>query len=161
MWMGLDNMPYYAYSRDEGDSWSEPMMIAPPAGLIGTGFPVVTAGSEGRVAFGYVGDSGGDVWNGYLTVVTDAFSDAPLFTTVQINGIDDPLDTTTGCGYNRCGGLGDFLDMAVDQHGRPWFGLSHNEGGDVGIFATIIDGPSLRGDFEALNTMPAGGNPTL
>jgi len=161
MWMGLDNMPYYAYSRDEGDSWSEPMMIAPPVGLIGTGFPVVTAGSEGRVAFGYVGDSGGDVWNGYLTVVTDAFSDAPLFTTVQINGIDDPLDTTTGCGYNRCGGLGDFLDMAVDQHGRPWFGLSHNEGGDVGIFATIIDGPSLRGDFEALNTMPAGGNPTL
>jgi hypothetical protein len=161
MWMGADDMPYYAYSRDEGGSWSEAMMIAPPAGLIGTGFPVVTAGSEGRVAFGYVGDSGGDVWNGYITVVTDAFSDAPLFTTVQINGVDDPLDTTTACGYNRCGGLGDFLDMAVDQHGRPWFGLSHNEGGDVGIFATIIDGPRLRGDFEALNTMPAGGNSTL
>ena len=48
MWNGLDNMPYYSYSRDEGDTWSEPLMIAPPAGLVGTGFPAVAAGAEGR-----------------------------------------------------------------------------------------------------------------
>lgn len=160
MWMGSDNMPYYAYSLDEGNSWSEAMMIAPPANLVGTGFPVVTAGAGGKVAFGYVADSGGDTWNAYLTVVTDAFGDAPLFTTVQLNLPGDPIATEAGCGYNRCGGLGDFLDMAVDQHGRPWFGLSHNLQ-DIGIFATTIEGPTLRGNMAELTVMPAGGFETL
>ena len=161
MWMGADDMPYYAYSRDDGDSWSDAMMIAPPIGLKGTGFPVVTAGGGGRVAFGYVGDTGDDMWNGYLTVATDVFNENPLFTTVQINSDDDPLDTTEACGYNRCGGLGDFLDMGVDQYGRPWFGLSHNSAGDVGIFSTIANGPSLRGEYGPLESIPLGGNNTL
>ena len=39
MWMGSDNMPYYAYSLDEGNTWSDAMMIAPPTDLVGTGFP--------------------------------------------------------------------------------------------------------------------------
>ena len=161
MWIGADNMPYYAYSKDQGDSWSDAMMIAPPNNLVGTGFPAVTAGSDGKVAFGYLGDSGGDNWNGYITILTDAFGDSPLFTTVQINDIGDPLDTTTDCGYNRCGGFGDFLDMAVDQYGRPWWSLAHNEGGEVGIFATITNGPSLRGEMETLSPMPEGGPQTL
>ena len=136
------------------------MMIAPPIGLNGTGFPVVTAGGDGTVAFGYVGDTGGDIWNGYLTIATDVFNDNPLFTTVQVNLPGDPIDTEVACGYNRCGGLGDFLDMSVDQYGRPWFGLSHNIA-DRGIFATIVAGPSLRGEIMALNPMPLGGELTL
>ena len=28
MWMGFDNMPYYSYSRDEGDTWSDPLMLS-------------------------------------------------------------------------------------------------------------------------------------
>ena len=161
MWMGLDNMPYYAYSQDNGDSWSNAMMIAPPIELVGTGFPVITAGAGGKVAFGYVGDTGNNTWNGYLTVATDVFNENPLFTTVQVNAEGDPLDTTEDCGYNRCGGLGDFLDMSVDQYGRPWFGLSHNTAGDIGIFATITEGPTLRGVFEPLKVMPLGGPDTL
>ena len=50
-WMGFDNMPYYSYSLNEGDTWSSPIMIAPPIGLNGTGFPVITAGSAGKVAW--------------------------------------------------------------------------------------------------------------
>jgi hypothetical protein len=73
---------------------------------------------------------------------------------------EDPIDIEVGCGYNRCGGLGDFLDMSVDQYGRPWFGLSHNIA-DKGIFATIVAGPSLRGEIGALNPMPLGGELTL
>ena len=165
MWMGSDNMPYYAYSRDNGESWSEAMMLAPPIGLVGTGFPVVTAGSEGRVAFGYVGDVGNQTWNGYMTILTDAFSENPLFTTVQVNLPEDPIDSSNaypeGCGYERCGGLGDFLDMAVDQYGRPWFSLANNDAGEIGIFATITDGPSLRGDLQPLTPMPLGGVLTL
>ena len=165
MWMGSDNMPYYAYSRDNGGSWSEAMMVAPPIGLVGTGFPVVTAGSDGRVAFGYVGDIGNQTWNGYMTISTDAFSEVPLFTTVQVNLPEDPIDSSNaypeGCGYERCGGLGDFLDMAVDQYGRPWFSLANNDAGEIGIFATITDGPTLRGDLQELNSMPLGGVLTL
>jgi len=166
MWMGLDNMPYYAYSRDQGNSWSSAMMIAPPIGLQGTGFPVVTAGSEGRVAFGYVGDTGNQTWNGYMTILTDAFSDNPLFTTVQINSPDDPLDSSNaypeGCGYERCGGLGEFIDIVIDQYGRPWFGLAHNDGGEIGILGTFAEGPSLRGEgIEALTPLPLGGPSTL
>ena len=166
MWMGADDMPYYAYSRDEGDSWSDPMMIAPPIpGLTGTGFPVVTAGADGRVAFGYVArvvnESGVAQWNAYITVATDAFGEAPLFTTVQVNADEDPIDTLDDCGYVRCGGLGDFLDMRIDQHGRIWFALSHNLGGDIGIFATFNAGPALRGPMGPLSMMPAGGPATL
>ena len=113
-----------------------------------------------RVALGYVGDSGNDTWNGYMTIITDAFGENPLMTTVQLNGFDDPLDTEVGCGYNRCGGLGDFLDMSVDQYGRPWFGLSHNIN-DVGIFGTITQGPSLRGMIDGLSEIPVGGPQTL
>ena len=100
-----------------------------------------------------------------MTILTDAFSDNPLFTTVQVNLPEDPIDSSNaypqGCGYERCGGLGDFLDMAVDQYGRPWFSLANNDAGEIGIFATITDGPSLRGDLQPLAPMPLGGVLTL
>ena len=160
MWMGSDNMPYYSYSKDEGDTWSEPMMVAPPIGLNGTGFPVIAAGGPGQVALGYLGDSGGDTWNGYLTVISDAFSLMPLMTTVQVNAWGDPLDTTADCGFNRCGGFGDFNDIIIDQYGRAWFGLAHNVGGEIGIFGTMTIGPSLRGN-ETLEELPLGGPGTL
>lgn len=163
MWMGIDNMPYWSYSRDQGETWSNATMIAPPINLSGTGFPVVVAGDAGTVAFGYVGETEGDdeIWNAYLTYATDAFNETPLLTTVQLNGDDDPIDTVADCGYNRCGGLGDFLDIRVDEYGRTWFALSHNIA-DIGIFATFDVGPSLRGEtITMLTPMPAGGPQTL
>ena len=51
MWMGYDNMPYFSYSVDDANTWSDAVMIAPNH-LKGTGFPVVIAGDPGRVAFG-------------------------------------------------------------------------------------------------------------
>ena len=124
--------------------------------LVRTGFPVVVAGDT-EEAFGYVGETEGEdeVWNAYLTYATDAFNETPLLTTVQLNGDDDPIDTATDCGYNRCGGLGDFLDIRVDAYGRTWFSLSHNIA-DIGIFATFDVGPSLRRryDFHATRECP-------
>jgi hypothetical protein len=160
MWIGADNFPYYSYSRDEGDTWSEPMMIAPPAGLVGTGFPAIAAGDSGRVAFAYLGDSGNDTWNGYISVITDAFAEHPLITTVQLNEFGDPLDRTPECGYNRCGGFGDFIDILIDQYGRPWFGLSHNIV-DEGIYGSMMLGPTLRGPVTNLTALPVGGPQTL
>ena len=162
MWMGLDNMPYYSYSTDEAETWSNPLMIAPPIGLNGTGFPVIAAGGSGQVAMGYIGTyNGGDTWNGYLSVIQDAFSDQVMITTVQLNGHDDPLENNfQACGYERCGGFGDFNDIIVDQHGRVWFGLAHNVAGEIGIFGTLAEGPNLRGT-GGLIPIPLGGNSTL
>ena len=163
MWMGADDLPYYSYSFDKGDSWSDPLMVAPP-GLNGTGFPAVAAGDSGRVAFAYLGDTGGNTWNGYISIMTDSFSETPLITTVQVNEFGDPLSLETDCGYNRCGGFGDFIDILVDNHGRPWFGLSHNIGNnlqDEGIYGTTMMGPSLRGSTVPLNVLPEGGPQTL
>jgi len=160
MWMGLDNMPYYSYSRDAGASWSDVVMIAPPNGVNGTGFPAIAAGADGRVAFGYIGTKGDGVWHGYLTVMTDAFGVQPLMTTVQVNLDADPLDLSEGCGYERCGGFGDFIDLVVDSDGRVWFGLSHNPT-DEGIFATMAQGPRMRGPLEPLPPLVLGGNGTL
>ena len=163
MWMGADDLPYYSYSFNQGDSWSAPLMIAPP-GLNGTGFPAVAAGDSGKVAFAYLGDTGGDTWNGYISIMTDSFSETPLITTVQVNEFGDPLSLEADCGYNRCGGFGDFIDILVDNHGRAWFGLSHNIGNnlqDEGIYGTTMVGPSLRGTIAPLNILPEGGPKTL
>ncbi|MBE48667.1 MAG: hypothetical protein CMB04_02500, partial [Euryarchaeota archaeon] len=59
----------------------------------------------------------------------------------------------------RCGGFGDFNDIIIDQHGRAWFGLAHNVGGEIGIFGTMAIGPTLR-DMP-LATLPIGGPSTL
>ncbi len=163
MWMGADDLPYYSYSFNQGDSWSAPLMVAPP-GLNGTGFPAVAAGDSGKVAFAYLGDTGGDTWNGYISIMTDSFSETPLITTVQVNEFGDPLSLEADCGYNRCGGFGDFIDILVDNHGRAWFGLSHNIGNnlqDEGIYGTTMVGPSLRGSTVPLNPLPEGGFLTL
>ena len=78
-----------------------------------------------------------------------------------MNGNDDPIDIVVDCGYNRCGGLGDFLDIRVDAYGRTWFSLSHNIA-DIGIFGTISSGPSLRGEnVTMMPDMPLGGMQTL
>ena len=41
-------------------------MIA-PSHIEGTGFPVVIAGDPGRVAFGYIGEDGDGLWDGYIS----------------------------------------------------------------------------------------------
>ncbi len=177
LWMGSNNLPYYSYSNDLGGSWSNPIMIAPP-GVNGTGFPTIAAGSSGRVSMGYIGTTGDGNWHGFMSTLTDSFSENPLITTISVNSFDDPLENEKDdCGYDRCGGFGDFIDIVIDSKGRPWFGLAHNAAcaGDkaaentkngqcsygVGIFGTFAEGPSLRGELEQLPSLPIGGPSTL
>ncbi|MBJ23521.1 MAG: hypothetical protein CMB64_02510 [Euryarchaeota archaeon] len=161
MWISEDHMPYVAYSRDHGDTWSEPWMVAPP-NVTETGFPTIFAGDEGRVAFGYIGeevDEGG--WSGYMGIITDAFNEHPLITTVAVNQPDDALDEDDDCGDKRCGGFGDFIDIEIDDEGRPWIALAHNPAGEIGIVGTLIQGPTLYGDLKQLTPLMPGGRDTL
>ena len=160
-WISVDQMPWMAYSRDQGETWSEPMMVAPPE-VTETGFPTTFAGDEGRVVVGYIGesvDNGG--WSGYMSVMTDAFADNPLITSVAVNAPEDPLDSTDDCGNVRCGGFGDFIDVELDDEGRPWIALAHNVNGELGIVGTYVYGPALYGDLLLLPEITAGGPSTL
>jgi hypothetical protein len=169
-WISTDMMPWYAYSRDQGMSWSEPMMVAAP-GVNETGFPTIFAGDEGRVVIGYIGEvndianenaTGGVGWGGYMAIMTNAFEERPLITSVVVNSPDDPLDVTSDCGNVRCGGFGDFIDVELDDVGRPWIALAHNAAGfEEAIIGTLTEGPALYGEIVALDSLPSGGNSTL
>lgn len=160
-WVADNDLPYYSNSQDQGNTWREPMMVAPP-GVVGSGFPTVAGGSGGRVAFSYIGtnNNGAGPWNGYLGMMTDAFAEEPLITTMAVNAPDDPLDTSDNCGNVRCGGFGDFIDIAIDLEGRPWAALAHNPDGETGIVGTFWDGPALRGDLDYVDRVLEPGGPS-
>jgi len=98
----------------------------------------------------------------YMAIMTDSFAERPLITSVAVNSPDDPLDTTPDCGDVRCGGFGDFIDVEIDDEGRPWIALAHNAAGfDEAIIGTLMEGPSLYGELAYLEPLPSGGNSTL
>ncbi|MDA0878118.1 MAG: sialidase family protein [archaeon] len=154
-WIGADGMIWYANSQDKGDTWSEPMTVAPP-GVTGAGFPTVFAGEDGRVAIGYIGTRGQAEWDGFISIMTDSWNEHPLITTVQVNQPGDPLDTTADCGWVRCGGFGDFIDIEIDDEGRPWVALANNPNGEIGIVGTMNLGVALYGDLRLLPELPEG-----
>ncbi|MBT3772863.1 MAG: exo-alpha-sialidase [Euryarchaeota archaeon] len=160
-WISNDQLPYLSWSLDEGNSWSEPINVAPP-GINSTGFPTVFAGDDGRVAVSYIGEGDdGTGWGGYISVITDIYADMPLITSVAVNVADDILDDTNDCGQVRCGGFGDFIDIEIDDFGRPWAALAHNVESEQGIVGTFVTGPSLFGDINSLAELAPGGPESL
>jgi len=125
------NLPYLAISRDHGEHWSTPMMIAPP-GVHEVDFPSIDVGDPGRIAITFPGTTstlGGKdktrPWNSYVVVSADALSANPLFLSNTSNPKWDPVHR--GDCNGRCGRMYDFLDIVsspIDQ-GR--------------VFATAVD----------------------
>lgn len=161
-WIGDDGLPYLSWSTDHAETWSEPLMVGAP-GVTATGFPTLAAASEGRVAWAYIGSDVEDGyngepedmnWTGYIGFSVDVLTNATL-ATVPVNAPEDPLQSGGTCGSQRCGGFGDFIDITIDAHGRPWAALSHNEDGNTGIVGTLASGPSLRNDVD-LTPLPLG-----
>ena len=97
-----------------------------------------------------------------MAIMTDSFAERPLITSVAVNNPNDPLDLTPDCGDVRCGGFGDFIDVEIDDEGRPWIALAHNAAGfEEAIIGTLMEGPALYGELGYLEPLPEGGNSTL
>ena len=132
---GGHNLPFLSISRDHGEHWSTPLMIAPP-GVHEVDFPSIDVGDPGKIAITFPGttSTGGSKdktrpWNSYVVMSTNALSANPLFLSNIANPKFDPVHRGDCGGESggRCGRMYDFLDIVaspIDQ-GR--------------IFATEVD----------------------
>jgi hypothetical protein len=132
---GGHNLPFLSISRDHGEHWSTPLMVAPP-GVHEVDFPSIDVGDPGRIAITFPGTTstaGGKdktrPWNSYVVMSTDVLSANPLFLSNIANPKFDPVHRGDCGGESggRCGRMYDFLDVVsspIDQ-GR--------------VFATEVD----------------------
>lgn len=163
---------WLSYSKDSGAKWSAPVDVTAP-GVTGTAFNAVAAGAPGKIAIAYIGTTieggyeaksmKGATWNAYLTLLVNATSDEPVMQSLTANDPKDPLARDV-CGRTRCNGMYDFIDLWIDQDGRPWAAFqdvctkacvtdpatTHDT--PEGLVASLLNGPALRG---ANATLPA------
>jgi len=173
-WIGEDLAPYLAVSIDGGFTWREPVTVAPPSVNV-TSHPTIAAGTNGSIAMAYLGStanatayeevSENATWNGYLSIATNATDPEPVVQTTAADGPGNAIARGV-CGGTRCqaddnAGLGDFIDVVIDDEGRPWAAFvdvclenceatgetQRTEG--RGLVATLERGPSLAGSSPA------------
>jgi hypothetical protein len=155
MGRGDDQAMYLYRSHDRFATHEGPFRITPPD-VNGTVFAGLTSGSDGRIAFAYLGhkgdlahpalphstDKGGSHtrWHLYVGMSLDAEAPDPFFLIHQATPDDDPVQVgcvqITGEGTDpddpfslpRCDqrNLFDFIDMATDRDGRFW--VSYTDG---------------------------------
>lgn len=90
-WMGPDALPYLTMSRDRGETWSTPLMVAAP-GVQRVRRVVVTARTPGHIALAYLGSTdAGAHWSGYITETRNALDVQPVFWSASINDPAEPL----------------------------------------------------------------------
>jgi hypothetical protein len=170
-WQGADNHSYVARSTDHGTTWSTPVDVGAPAGVVTTTFQAATAGDNGRVAVAYLGSttpgnpfasSWPGVWDLYVSYSYDG---GTTWTTVKATA--DPVQrgwmcadgTTCGSGRN----LLDFIDANVTTDGRVVVGFADGcinacagpngtqaQSGDA--YATVAYQTAGKGLFAAFDT---------
>ena len=174
-------LPYMAVSTDHGESWGEPLMIAPP-GVVESNFPVAVAGEPGRVAINFPGGTGevdlGDVegyepaaqrpWFTYMVMSTNALDAEPLVVANTAGPPGDPVHRGN-CGPGRCGNMFDFMDIVLSPVDQSIWAtatdtcteecpgdLQEGEPSDMeGVAIHQVSGPRLIGD-GAIGPSPGG-----
>jgi len=107
-------------------------------------------------------------WNAYVGILEDALAPELVIQTVMANDPADPL--ARGQCAGRCHGMTDFIDIQIGADGRPWASFvdvcvaacvedaSVLFDGNLGLAATLLSGPALRGETAALVSLaPAAG----
>jgi hypothetical protein len=185
LWINPNLDPYLAVSTDGGHTWNDPIPVAPPD-VSTTSHPTIDAVGNGSIAMAYVGTETdadyGDMpddatWNGYITTIRSATAEDPRIATTTANDPDNPIGKGV-CGGTRCrapndAGIGDFIDVTIDDDGRPWAAfvdVCHEEcekpGGPTepadgkGLIGTLAQGPALAGPTDALPALDTATNTT-
>jgi hypothetical protein len=161
---GEDALPYLVFSKNDGKTWSKPIMVGAP-GLREANLPTIDARGVGKIAFAYMGsenvklkkeerDYTSATWNGYIGMTANALKKKPVFYTGTANNKKDPIYRQK-CGPGRCGAVFDFIDVEIAPDGTPWAPfvdacvLVCNKGaptndGDEGITGRLVGGPNLK-----------------
>lgn len=159
-WSATDNLPYLSVSQDGGDTWSEPVMIAPPGVKLAT-LIAIDVTSPGNLAVGFVGSEksqefGDNHYNGYMLQTNDALSSDPLIYAGTVNNKIDPIESW--CAEGSCRVNREFIDVAIGPDGTPWVSFSDgcydgscDHTGELfplgtgrGIVGRLVGGPTLR-----------------
>ena len=142
-WSGSNHLPYVAYSRDRGLTWSAPIAIAPP-GVREGDLPRIAVSAPGRIAVVYLGSTNapggapyfaycdvllsscsngrysGVTWNGYIAQIDDVFAASSVVRTGTVNDPAAPL-FVGGCSADgACMADLDFIDVHFDALGHAW-----------------------------------------
>ena len=160
-WVAKDRLPYLAISRDGGQTWGKPLMIAPP-GVKEANLPGIDIGAAGKIAIVYMGSENSPgkpfppdryesvTWNGYVTMTTNALANDPIFYSASLNDPHEPL-VKGRCGPFRCQAEYDFIDVNIGPDGTPWAVLVDGclegfECTDIGegVIGHLTGGPRLR-----------------
>lgn len=139
-WTGADHLPYIARSADGGQTWSTPLMIAPPE-VDEAALPRIVAGPDGALAVAYVATENGPgapyydfcnvhlgdctdgryegvAWDGYLATIPAGVD--PVIRTATAGAPGAPL-LVGGCSADGgCKAVLDFIDLQFDGAGVPW-----------------------------------------
>lgn len=127
-----DGRAYILRSTDRFATHQGPFIVSPPE-VKTTAFLGMTAGSDGRLAFGYLGtdDPAGveddvedtAIWHAYVTMTLDAAAETPTFVTVRASA--DPVQRGSICQLKACEegnrNLLDFVDLHAGPDGRFYF----------------------------------------
>lgn len=172
-----DGPVYMVRSKDRFETYDGPFRVSPPE-VKTTAFLGMTAGSDGRVAFGYFGSTSDKkveddvenetIWNAYITFTLDGEAATPTFVTVLANEAGDPVQRGSICMLRDCQdgnrNLLDFVDLHAGPDGRVFFayadGCTSKEckasGGTPAdsrdselVVARVVVGPSLYADKPA------------
>ena len=155
-------MPYITYSRDEGKTWSKPLMLGYPGVTEGV-LATLDVGTPGKIAVAYYGsdDVSGPIedrqygqnvtWNGYITMSDNIFAKNPVFYSANVNDPRYPM-ARGACGPRRCYEALDFIDVVIGRDGTPWAALADScvlacEGltvGNSGVVGRLVGGPPLH-----------------
>lgn len=86
-----DKNVYYCFSTDQGDTWSRPIRVSNGGDTKTAIFPMVEAGSAGRIAFGWYGSTVNDSqdptaqWHYFHARTTNALDALPTFEQVRVS----------------------------------------------------------------------------
>jgi hypothetical protein len=169
MWINAQNrLPYLSVSKNEGKTWSKPVLVAPP-GVTETNLPQIDARGEGKIALVYYGSSDSNfpkckdecddrdyqktTWNAYVTISANALDADPLFYTGAVAD-SDPL-VRGECGPGRCHWPYDFIDVEIGPDGIAYGAfvdgcmkgcteLTPREGDYEGLVTKLVGGPRLK-----------------